>query len=297
METPYSGGMGIQPRVTEAGPRDVALHASFCDYVSHVFTRADFRRWTAWGEWDDGYRAFMVVEGGRVVANASVTRMRLLLDGREVSGFQLGAVGCLPSGRGRGLARTVMDAALAYCGEAPVLLFANPSVRAFYPRFGFQARGQTLFAASHVAKPAGPAAPLLDVSLAEVRAGLARLADAGVPVTERFGARGHSRIASWYAANGFARPLRQLRDDAWVFAEVEGETLYVDDIFAREPFDLSAELPRLIDRPITSIQFGFTPERWWPGAEPVGEEADADLFVRGGGWPEGFERFPVMART
>jgi hypothetical protein len=30
-----------------------------------------------------------------------------------------------------------------------------------------------------------------------------------------------------------------------VFADVEGDTLYLDDIFAREPFDLRAQIPRM----------------------------------------------------
>lgn len=295
-DSPEMGLTSISP-VTEIGPRDTALQAAFCDYVPQVFRRADFRRWTEWGEWDDDYRAFALFEEGRVVANTSVMRMRLLLEGREVQAFQLGAVGCLPSHRGRGLSRVVMEAALDACGGAPVLLFANPSVRQYYPRFGFQPWKQTLFAAPHEAVPGGTPAPTLDLADAKVRALLAVLSREGLPVTERFGARGYGTIATWYAANGFARPLRQLSADAWVFASVEGDTLYLDDLFAREPFDLRAHLPRLIDRPIRSIHFGFTPERWWPEAVEAGEDTEADLFVRALPLSRDAHRFPVLAHT
>lgn len=290
-------GSNPSPKVLEVGPRDTAIQAAFCDYVPQVFRRASFHRWTEWGEWDDDYHAFSVVEDGRVVANASVMRMRLLVEGRDVTAFQLGAVGCVPSHRGRGLARVAMEAALDACGDSPVLLFANKTVLDFYPRFGFAPQQETLFAAKHEATPGGTPAPRLDLAEAGVRAGLAVLSSEGLPVTERFGARAYSRIASWYEANGFARPLRQLSADAWVFASVEGDTLHIDDIFARGPFDLRAEVPRLIDRPITSIQFGFTPERWWPGAEPAGEDTEADLFVRGLTLPSAPHRFPAMAHT
>ncbi len=137
------------PSVIEIGPRDAALQAAFCDYVPQVFKSIDFRRWCEWGEWNDDYRAFAVVEDGRVLANVSVMRMRLRLEGRDVTGFQLGAVGCLPSRRGRGLSRGVMEAALDFCGDAPVLLFANPTVLDYYPRFGFAPWRQELFAAPH----------------------------------------------------------------------------------------------------------------------------------------------------
>ncbi|NOK12291.1 GNAT family N-acetyltransferase [Corallococcus exercitus] len=279
------------------GSQDTDLQAAFCDYVPQVFRRASFRQWCAWGEWNDDYRAFALVESGRVVANASVMRMRLLLEGREVTGYQLGAVGCLPSHRGRGLARVVMNAALDACGDAPVLLFANPKVRQFYPRFGFQPRMQTLFAATYDAVPEGPPAPMLSLDDAEMRAGLAALSSEGVPSTERFGARGYATVASWPVANGFARPLRQLGTEAWVFAGVEGETLYLDDVFARESFDLRAWIPRLIDRPIREIRFGFTPERYWPEAMVAGEDTEADLFVRNLRVSQEAHRFPVMAHT
>ncbi|MCP3136310.1 GNAT family N-acetyltransferase [Pyxidicoccus xibeiensis] len=283
--------------MTEIGPGDAALKTAFCDYVPQVFRKADFRRWTDWGEWNDDYRAFSILEDGRAVANASLMRMRLLVEGREVTAFQFGAVGCVPSHRGRGLARAAMEAALESCGDAPVILFANKTVLDFYPRFGFVPERETLFAARHEAMPGGPPAPSLDLAEPAVRAGLAALSSEGLPVTERFGARAYSTIASWYEANKFARPLRRLGDDAWVFASVEGDTLYIDDVFARRPFDLRAEIPRLIDRPITSIQFGFTPERWWPGAEPAGEDTEAYLFVRGLTLPREPHRFPAMAHT
>ncbi|PTL81483.1 GNAT family N-acetyltransferase [Vitiosangium sp. GDMCC 1.1324] len=285
------------PAAVEIDHRDLARQAAFCGYVPQVFRTVDFRRWCEWGEWNDDYRAFAVLDEGRVVANASVTRMRLRIEGREVIGYQLGAVGCVPSHRGRGLSRVVMQAALDSCGDAPVLLFANKNVLDYYPRFGFTPQEQTLFGASFQAEPGGEPAPVLDLAQAHVRAGLASLSDEGLAVTERFGARGYSRIASWYAANAFSRPLRQLHADAWVFAGVEDGTLYVDDIFAREPFDLRPHIPRLIDQPITAVHFGFTPERWWPQAGVIGEDTEAWLFVRNLVLPPGPHRLPVMART
>jgi GNAT superfamily N-acetyltransferase len=285
------------PSAVTIGPHDRALQAAFCDYVPQVFRTVDFRRWWAWGEWNDDYRAFAVLDEGRVVANASVTRMRLQLEGREVIGYQLGAVGCVPSHRGRGLSRVVMQAALDSCGAAPVLLFANENVLDFYPRFGFAPWEQMLFGVACYAEPGLEPVPVLELAEAPVRAGLAALCDEGLAVTTRFGARGHARIASWYAANAFSRPLRQLRADAWVLAEAKDGTLYIDDVFAREPFDLRPHRPRLIDQPITAVHFGFTPERWWPQAGVIGVDEEAYLFVRNLERPSGPHRFPVMART
>lgn len=277
---------------------DTTRHAAYCEYVRTVFTRADFSRWCAWGEWNEDYRAFTVLEGERVVANASVMRMDLLVEGEPLTGYQLGAVGCVPTHRGRGLARRAMEAALQHCGDAPVLLFANPTVRAFYPRFGFKPEDEAIFCAEESFAPAGPPAEALDVGDEGVRRQIHALCAEGAPLTRRFGARGYGRILTWYYAAGFARPLRRLGPDLLVVAGVEDETLYVDAILARGHLDLRPFIPRLIEAPIKRLRFGFTPDLWWPGAAAVGVDPDPDLFLRGFPRPlRGPHKFPILAQT
>ena len=53
-----------------------------------------------------------------------------------------------------------MAAALAACGDDPVLLFANPKVVQFYPRFGFRAQSEALFGVDFPCAPGTPAAAL-----------------------------------------------------------------------------------------------------------------------------------------
>ncbi|MGO0999631.1 GNAT family N-acetyltransferase [Lysobacter sp. CA196] len=291
--------MNPLPELRVVDHDDIAWHGAYCDYVSLVFRQADFRRWCEWRQWGEDYRAFCIVGyDGRVLANASVSRMRLRVEGREVVGYQLGAVGCLPQTRGQGLARRAMQAALGYCGSTPVFLFANDSVLDFYPRFGFAAAPQSLFEASLQAEPAGDGrGATLDLSDDDTRADFLRLAAAASAVSERFAACDYGRIATWYAANGYASPLIRLDHDTWVFAEVEDGVLTIEDVFATRPFDLSAALPHLIGQPIHTVRFGFTPERLWPQARAVGAEADADLFVRNLVLPAGPHRFPLLART
>lgn len=277
--------------------RDTDLHAAYCDYVAQVFTQADFRRWCEWGQWNEDYLAFCLFQDGRVVANASATRMRLVIEGADIDGWQFGAVGCLPSLRGRGLARMAMQAALAHCGDAPVLLFANERVLEFYPRFGFAPAPQSLFALDWQAHPESEPAPMLDLADPAVRTAFLRAAAAARPVSERFGARDYGRIATWYAANGYASPLRRLSEDVWVFAQTEDGVLTIEDVFASVPVDWPAAIGRLIDQPIRELRFGFTAQRDWPRARVLGDEADAALFVRNLALPASPSRFPLLART
>lgn len=285
-------------RLRELGAVDRGWHAAYCSSVREVFRHADFQRWIEWGEWSDHYRAFAVVEGERIVANASVTRMPLVVAGAAIDACQIGAVFCLPSHRGRGLARRALDAALAHCGSAPVLLFANPGVREFYPRFGFAPRDEHLFIAEHACAPAGEPAPTLDPSDPGVRTRLHALAAQGLVESERFGARDHGRIITWYCANGFARPLRELDRELLLVAGIEGETLHIDAVLASSEQALAPLLPRIIDRPIRRIRFGFTPDRWWPDARAVGIDPEPDLFLRGfDPMPPMPHKFPLLAQT
>jgi GNAT superfamily N-acetyltransferase len=293
--------MSSQPTLRILDHTDLALHPAYCDYVAQVFSQADFRRWCEWGQWAPGYRAYSLFEDGRVVANASTMRQRLIVGGEEIVAFQFGAVGCLPEWRGRGLARGAMQAALAECGDAPALLFANDSVLAFYPRFGFAPAPQALFEAPHAVEPAPLRAPQLDLADPAVRARFLALAARAAATGGRFASRDYGRVATWYAANGFAAPLLELDPDTWVFAREEDGVLEIEDVVAAAPSQaaLAAALPRLIERPVRALRFGFDPERLWPQACASGPDEDAGLFLRGLD-PSRLgphSRFPVLART
>lgn len=270
--------------------------AAFERYVHTVFPSASFARWMAWGEWNEDYRAVALVDGDEIIANVSLTRMHLLLEGCLRSAWQLGAVGVVPAWRGRGLSRQVMDAALAVTDDDPVLLFANPKVRDFYPRFGFVPCQSATFMANYTCEPSANPAPTLFGDDAATRALIHHLAESGLSSTRCFGARGYGRIATWYLANGLVPDPRQLDDHTLVFSRVEADCLVIDDILAAQSFDLRAAIPRLIDSPVCRIRFGFTPDVWWPEGCTASVDEEADLFMRGLS-PVQPHCFPVLAHT
>ena len=64
--------------------------------------------------------------------------LRLLDDGREL---RIGRVVLARSARGRGLADALVTAALAECGDRPVVLDAQSPLRSWYAGFGFEVAG------------------------------------------------------------------------------------------------------------------------------------------------------------
>ena len=279
---------------------DYAWHEAFTRFVPSVFPRIGFRRWVEYGGWDDRYRVFALAEGERLIASASLNRMHVVLRGERIRGFQLGAVGTLPEYRGRGLQRQVLDRLLAHtAADDLVFLFANHQVLDFYPRFGFTPAREWLFRAEHRASPAGPPLRALDLESADDRALLRRVAAQAEPVTTLFGARDYGTIVLWYFCNFYRQGLRYAPEhDAIFVVEQSKELLRIYDIASAVPLDVASYVPRLIHAPITELEFGFTPTRFWPDAKPRADYTDSPLFVRGPhALPNEPFKYPMLAQT
>lgn len=278
----------------------VELHEAFLRYVPEVFRAADFRRWYSFGAWSPDYRAFAILDGERIVANVSVQRMDLIVKGEARVGWQLGAVGVVPDYRGRGLQRTLMEDVLAQMpANDVVLLFANEDVLDFYPLFGFRRVPESLYCAEHSVAPGPGPLRRLSVESTDDRKLLARVAASALPVTERFGARNYGGVLLWYWAKFHVDDFYyHEQDDAIVVAEQDMEVLRILDVLAAHPIDLKSYLPQLVTEPVAHIEFGFTPERIWPSANPECEYLESPLFIRGEvELPSTPFKFPLLAQT
>ena len=60
---------------------------------------------------------------------------------REGTGWAIGRVATAAGWRGSGLAARLMEAGLALCGDAPVVLGAQAHLEGWYERFGFRRSG------------------------------------------------------------------------------------------------------------------------------------------------------------
>lgn len=100
----------------------------------------DFEAWAARGFCARGaYVPYSFEEGGRILSNVSVNRMEFCLNGEKRRWLQLGTVATREDMRGRGLARRLVEIALADSmdGCDGVYIFANPEAAGFYEKCGF----------------------------------------------------------------------------------------------------------------------------------------------------------------
>jgi len=279
-----------------------AQQDAFIEFVPRVFPEIGFRAWRDRGGWDERYMVFALAERDEIVASASRQQMDVVLMGRRMRAWQLSAVGTLPDRRMQGLQQRIMEKLLAYTpSDELMFLFANESVLRFYPRFGFRQLTEWVFQATCALSPDPARAPLqtLDVTRAQDRALLLRVAARAAPVSEGFAARDYGKIVLWYCSNFMPNVLRyDPEHDALLAVEQTGDVLRVFDLLASASFDLEPVLARVLSSPITRIELGFSPERVSPTARPTHAYSESALFVRGEFvFPAQPFKFPLLAQT
>ena len=109
------------------------LRESFFALARRVFGLS-FEEWHRAGWWTDRYVPYtMVYRDGSAAANVSVNRIDTVWRGEALRLVQLGTVMTAPEHRGKGLARSLMEAVLDDWGRTcdGVYLYANGTVLEF----------------------------------------------------------------------------------------------------------------------------------------------------------------------
>jgi GNAT superfamily N-acetyltransferase len=242
-----------------------------------------------------------VVADGRIVSTVGRQRMRYVINGEPRNGYQIGAVATHADHRNRGLALLLMNKVLDELDapDQPVILFANPSVLNFYPRFGFRRVAQTGFIGHVDVRPAGTLAPMLDLARPTDRAWLAGHCAQASPIGQGFAARDYYPTLLFHLTRYPRMAFRLDLFGAVVIVQQDGDRLLIQDLLATRPFGLADALPHVCAQPVRTLEFGFHPEAWWPDAESrVLDDGASPLFARGAAAEvEEPIRFPDLAQT
>jgi len=281
---------------------DFAWHDRFFDFVASIFKGGrTFSDWGARGGWIDGYEIFAMVVDNQIVSTVGRQSMQYVINGKARKGYQIGAVATHSNRRNRGLARLLVKKVLSQLDTAdqPVILFANPSVLDFYPRFGFRRLTQSRFIGHTDLHPAAPLAPSLDLTRPTDRAWLADHCARARVIGQVFAARDYYPILLFHLTRQPRMTFRLDSFGAVVIARQYGERLLIEDLLATRPFRLRDALPHVCAQPVRTIEFGFHPEAWWSDAESQAFDDDSSpLFVWGAATEvKGPVRFPDLAQT
>jgi len=279
---------------------DEELRNNFYKFIATVFPSADFREWYDKGFWADEHIPYSLLDNGKIISNVSVTEMKLLIDGKEVTGVQIGGVGTIPEYRNKGLSRYLIDLVLdKYQNSVDLFfLFANETVTDFYPKFGFKQYNEVFYRYESDIPSSDYSARKLNISGESDFAILTNLLKKRAELTKLFGALDYSFITMWNVLNIWKNDIYYLEDDDIIFIITEkNNQLAIWDVIYTDPFEIAKALPKIINDTVESVKFHFPPDILKYKYDST-EKSDTLLFIRGEfNLSDRQFKFPVTAQT
>lgn len=258
---------------------DPAARQSFDALARQVFGLS-FEGWYQSGYWTESNLPYTLLSQETALANVSVNRLEVLLDGKRRRYIQLGTVMTRPNCRRQGLAKRLMEEVLRDWADRcdGMFLFANETVLDFYPKFGFRREIQYQYTLPVPTARGG--ARKLSVDSPQDLALLRACYKRGNPfsalqVVENFG------LLMFYCGSFLKDCVYYIpQQNAVAVARQEGPVLQCMDIFGGS--DLEEILSQTAAPGTERATLGFAPAGSSACcAEPISDDSDA-LFVLAG---------------
>lgn len=239
---------------------------SFFELANSVFG-IDFTKWYEKGCWNDNYICYSYVDGNRIIANASISKMMIVLKGREYKAIQIGTVMTHPDYRNKGLSKKLMNSIIdQYEKEYDfIYLFANDTVLDFYPKFGFQMVKESRFILniSALQRQTVKINTLrqLDMNNQYDYNLLESFAAERIPVSSVLGVKNNEHLLMFYFILVFSDAIFYIEEeDTIVIFKQEGTHLHVFDMISKKRVNIETILSGIVSRDTETVHLYFTPE-------------------------------------
>ena len=225
----------------------------------------DFRGWYKKGYWDEKYIPYSFVDEGKVIANASINKMSIVINGKMCEGIQIGTVMTDENYRNQGLAKQLMQHIMKeYENTCDFMyLFANDTVLDFYPKFGFTRLNESEFS--------------LDLAKSSIQmnkdAKVKRLTiEIDLALLEKFAKNRHvnstildvennESLLMFYFTLAFREAIFYVENlETIVLMEEEEDTLHIFDIISLKVPNIEAVLASIVKETTKKVVFYFTPD-------------------------------------
>ena len=263
---------------------NAALRASFNALAEKTFG-LNFEGWYQNGFWGDNYNPYSMVKDGKVVANVSVNRTDMVIEGESRRLYQLGTVMTDPEYRNRGYIRAIMQEIDRDLSDADgVYLFANDSVLDFYPKFGF-VRGTEYVHEKPVCQSGGCHMQRVAMDNAAAWAKLRRAMDNSA-VQSACQMEGNPELIFFYVSQ-FMQDCAYYSEalGAWAIAEIEDGAITLHNVFCPRDVKLD-DVIAAFGGTVTRVTLGFTPLDTAGFTCRELHEEDCTFFVRGRGFDD-----------
>ncbi|MGE8204683.1 GNAT family N-acetyltransferase [Heyndrickxia sp. NPDC080065] len=262
---------------------DRKYRESFNELAKLVFG-LDFSQWYEKGCWNDQYICYSYIDGEKVIANASISKMTVVTNGKEFKGIQVGTVMTHPDYRHKGLGRKLMDYIIETYEEQCefIYLFANDSVLDFYPKFGFERVQESgyFLNADEYKKKSNKTIRKLDTGNIKDLSLMKLYAKERIPVSSVLDVKDNESLLMFYFLIAFPNSIYFIEEEDIIvlFEEEDGE-LHLYDVISRRKVDLEMVLSSIVSLDIKRIIFHFIPDCKNVESEKIEAEDDV-LFVR-----------------
>jgi len=239
----------------------------------------DFLPWYMSGHCGGKFVPYTLYDGGLAVSSAGAVTSDFVWRGSQKKYIQLSTVATLPEYRGRGLSRWLMEKILSDKKDRCdcVYLYANDSVKNFYPKFGFAPAFEYRYT-MQLAKKAG-ACRRLDMNLSCDVGLLLEKHRQSNPFSE-LTAEGSADLLMFHCIKFLPDCVYYLEDhDAVVIAEHDESRMFCYDVYGGNGRGLAALLGAAAAPGTKSATLGFTPKAACDFVIERAVEYDTTFFV------------------
>jgi len=278
------------------------LRNAFNEFAGKIFSGLSLEKWYKSGYWTDKYIPYSLTKGNCIISNVSISKMNIVLDGKQVKGIQFGTVGTLPEYRKQGLSKYLMDHVLNKYENSTDLffLFANDTVLEFYPKFGFQRVIESIYKLESAIPIPNFSVRKLNINNDTDFSLIKDLLEKRLILTSIFGATDYQFITIWHLIYVFYDNIYYLEDENIIFIQtIKQNQLHLWDIIFSKPFNFKGILPKIIqDGNIESIYFYFPPDQIKYKYDEVLEDKNSMFFMKENFPLKGNQfKFPTTAQT
>ena len=217
--------------------------------------------WYQSGLWGDYYVPYALLHNNEVVSNVSINRIEFEINGERKKGIQIGTVMTADTYRNRGLNRYLMQQVMHDWKDQAdfVYLFANDTVLDFYPKFNFEVVAEYQHTKTIDAHKGSSSWKKLDMDNPSDAGFLTERIQDAAPMA-KISMRNNTSLLLFYCNSFKKNSIYYIKElDAIVIADFEGDTMYLDDLFAKNPIEINSVIHSIADNRVQRVVLGFTP--------------------------------------
>lgn len=278
------------------------LRKSFFHLADEVFG-INFDSWYENGFWTEKYIPYSFAFGDQIVANASVNRIELIINGGRKRALQIGTVMTHPDYRNQGLSANLMNRIIEeYKNDYDYMyLLANHNVLNFYPKFGFQAVQEELYSMAFTNEHIGQARMRkLDGKNKKDLQFIYQFSSERAINSQKFGTNSTAELLMFYCINVFQNDIYYLEDEKIILIyQKEENEINIFDIISKKEVQIEEILSKVTEKGTYKIVFHYTPDYHGIRFETKKYNGSEVLFVKGAKcnkFPE-FIKHPLLSQA